>query len=151
MDFQHCKNTLFLLQEENYRITYFICIPLWQTSLVSQNMEELRRSRLGDDFRGFFSCIHFKGTLCGTVSRRFFCRTCLFPFLVFPLFLFLPFLSLLFPLCLLKPYLVNWWANSHHPLFLAVIVIFLLAKKSFVFQNVTLLLAQRAMISDKLP
>lgn len=120
-------------------------------SLVSQNTEEFKRSRLGYDFRGFFSCTHLKGTLCVTVSRWFFCRTFSLPFLVFPLFPFLPFLSLPFPLCLLKQYLVNPWANSHHLLVLAVIVVFILAEDSFVFQNVTLLLAERTMISDKLP
>lgn len=50
-------------------------------SLVSQNTEEFKRSRLGYDFRGFFSCTHLKGTLCVTVSRWFFCRTFSFSFL----------------------------------------------------------------------
>lgn len=50
-------------------------------SLVSQNTEEFKRSRLRYDFRGFFSCTHLKGTLCVTVSRWFFCRTFSFSFL----------------------------------------------------------------------
>lgn len=150
MDFQRCKNTLLLLQEENYRSTYFICVHWWEVLFpkIQKNSKEIDLVMTSEAF----PAAHISNAPCMALPLGdFSVECCLFLFLVFPLFLFLTFLSLLFALCLLKQHLVNPWANSHHLLILTVIVVYILAKDPFVFYNVTLLLAQRAMISDKLP
>lgn len=43
MDFQCCKNTLFLLQEENYRSTCFICVHWWEVLFpkIQKNSKEI--------------------------------------------------------------------------------------------------------------
>lgn len=120
MDFQRYKNTLSLLQEENYIITYFICVHWWQVLFpkIQKNSKEVDSGMTSEAF----SAAHISKPPYVALSLGDFSVERCLPLLVFSLFLFLPFLSLLFPLCLLKPYLVNLWANSRYLLFLAVIV-----------------------------
>lgn len=64
VDFQHYRNTLFLLQEEHDdRITYFICVHHWQV-LFAEIQRKSKEVDLGATSEAF-SCTQLKGALHG--------------------------------------------------------------------------------------
>lgn len=98
----HCS----YLKKKNYRITYFICVHQWQVLFpkIKKNSKEVGSGMASEAL----SAAHISKAPCVALSLGdFSVEHCLFPLSVFPLFLFLPFSSPLFLLCLLKQHLAN--------------------------------------------